>query len=309
MISRFYWLLMIIIFLLILIGGVYIYVVIFRGTIPIELPKTSYTEFNDLNPTSFAYDSLLKIAYITDLKGEIKKYFVDEYNLKHIDSIGKYGNDRGQFREPCDIEVDKNNFIYVLDSYLSKLVKMDSNGKVIWEIGKFGNQETNFANPVGIGLDKIGAIYIADTKNNRITKYDLDGNFLMLFGKYGKEPSQFDEPVDISVDSKGFIYVLDKNNNRVQVFDNNANFISYNNYSIDVTKLHKIYIDEKDLIYLVSRDEIYIVNKDKILERISPFFEKTKFKIMSVFRWSDKLYILYKNDKNIGGIKIIQIKF
>lgn len=308
MISRFYFLLMVILLVLILLGGGYIYFVIFKGTIPMELPKVSYVEFNDLEPTSCAYDSLLKIAYITDLKGQIKKYSINDYNIKYIDSIGKYGNDRGQFREPCDIEVDKNNFIYVLDSYLSKLSKMDSNGKVIWEIGKFGNQETNFANPLGIGLDKVGYIYIADTKNNRVVKYDLDGIFLMLFGKYGKEPSQFDKPTDVAIDTKGFIYVLDKNNNRIQIFDNNANFIHYNNYSIDITKINKIYIDEKDLIYLVSDSNIYIANKDKILEKINPFFEKSKFKILNVFRWFDKLYILYKNDKNIGGIKIIKTK-
>ncbi|MCX7870653.1 MAG: NHL repeat-containing protein [bacterium] len=308
MITRFYWLLIAVIFLLILIGGGYIYIVIFKGTIPIELPKTSYFEFNDLSPTSIAYDSLLKTAYVTDLKGLIKKYSVDEFNIKYIDSIGRYGNDRGQFREPCDIEVDKNNFIYILDSYLSKLTKMDNNGKVIWEVGKFGNNETNFANPLGIGLDKLGYIYIADTKNNRIVKYDLDGNFLMLFGKMGKEPSQFDNPVDVAIDTKGFIYVLDKNNNRIQVFDSNANFISYNNYSIDISKINRIYIDEKDLIYLISDTEIYIANRERILEKITPFFEKNKFTILNVFKWVNKLYILYKNDKNIGGIKIIQTK-
>ncbi|MGB9638501.1 MAG: 30S ribosomal protein S11, partial [bacterium] len=71
MINRFYFLLMIILLVLILLGGGYIYVVIFKGTIPVELPKTSYIEFNNLEPTSFAYDSLLKIAYVTDLKGNV----------------------------------------------------------------------------------------------------------------------------------------------------------------------------------------------------------------------------------------------
>ena len=307
MISKFYWLLILSIFLLIFVGGIYIYLVIFKGTLPIELPKTSYIVLNDIKPSSIAYDSLLKIVYITDLNGQIKKYYLSDYDIKYTDSIGKYGNDRGQFRQPVDIEVDNNSFIYVLDSYLSKLSKMDSNGKVIWEVGKFGNNETNFANPLGIGLDRLGYIYIADTKNNRIVKYDLNGNFLLLFGKAGKEPSQFDNPVDVAIDTKGFVYVLDKNNNRIQIFDNNANFISYNNYFIDITKINKIYVDEKDFIYLISDDEIYIVNKERVIKKITPFFEKKKYAIISLFKWTDKIYVLY-NGSN-PGIKIIKTEF
>lgn len=308
MFKKFFTLLSIILILLIIAGAIYIFFIIFQGKTGLEINIVHNYQWEDLQPTSISLDPTLKVFYITDnLSKSIKKYSFSEKNINYVDSLGKEGNDYGQFRQPFDIVVDKKNFIYILDFYLSKVVKMDNYGKVIWEFGKFGNSEKDLANPRGIGLDKIGFLYIADTSNNRIVKIDLDGNFVMLFGKLGKEPFQFNSPSDVAVDSKGYIYVADTNNNRIQIFDSNANFITYSNYDNKLKKPTKIYISEEDNIYIISENSIIKANLNKIIKTIDPFFDKKRYEIIDVVKWIDKLYILYfDSQRKAGGIRIYQ---
>ncbi|MCS7165234.1 MAG: NHL repeat-containing protein [Candidatus Calescibacterium sp.] len=296
----------IIIIILIILGGAYIFFFIFGGKTGINIGITYNYEWEDLDPTSFAFDPILKSFYIADnFSKTVKKYSLSEEKINFVVSIGREGNGVGEFRQPFDIEVDKNNFVYVLDFYLSKLVKMDNYGKVLWEFGKFGNSEKDLANPRGIGLDKIGFIYIADTSNNRIVKIDLDGNFSMLFGKEGKEPFQFSAPSDVAVDSKGYILVADTNNDRIQIFDSNANFITYTNYENQLKKPQRIYISDDDTIYIIAQNTIIKANMNKIQKIINPFFDRKKYKIIDILKWADKLYILYFDTQSKkGGIKI-----
>lgn len=308
MFRKFFTILTVILVLLILAGGIYIFFTIFGGKIGINLNIAYNYQWDDLEPSSLALDPLLKSFYITDIKTNlIKKYSFSEDKINYVDSLGKQGNDRGEFRQPVDIIVDKNSFIYILDFYLSKVVKMDNYGKVVWEFGKFGNSEKDLANPKGIGLDKIGFLYIADTSNNRIVKIDLEGNFVMLFGKSGKEPFQFNSPSDVAVDSKGYIYVADTNNNRIQIFDSNANFITYTNFDNKLEEPTKIYISEDDLVYVISKNSIFKASMNKLQKIIEPFFDKKRYKIIDLVKWTDKLYILYFDTQTKkGGIKIQQ---
>jgi len=306
MFSKVFTILTIILISLVLLGAIYIFFIIFGGKTGISINLTFNYQWENLEPTAIVFDPLLRTFYITDFnKKSIKKYSLTEEKIVYQDSIGKEGNKRGEFRQPVDITIDKNSFVYVLDFYLSKVVKMDNYGKVIWEFGKFGNSENDLANPKGIGIDKIGFIFIADTSNNRIVKIDLDGNFVFLFGKMGKEPMQFDSPSDVAVDSKGYIYVCDTNNDRIQIFDSNLNFITYTNYNNQLKKPQKIYISDDDILYIVSENLIYKASSTKLIKIIEPFFDKKRYKLIDVVKWTDKLYILYQDrEHNKGGIKI-----
>lgn len=307
MFNRVFVIITIIIVLLIIAGLLYVFLVIFRGKTGINLNLTYNYQWKDVEPTSICFDTLLKSFYITDNKTKtIKKYSLSEEKITYSVSLGKEGNDVGQFRQPIDIVVDKNSFVYCLDFYLSKVVKMDNYGKVIWEFGRFGNSEKDLANPKGLGIDRIGFIYIADTSNNRVVKIDLEGSFVMLFGKAGKEPFQFSNPSDVAVDSKGYVYVCDTGNDRIQIFDSNANFITYTNYENRLKSPEKIYIYEDDTIYIIAQNVIYKANANKIIKEINPFFDKKRYKIVDVVKWTDKLYILYNDlNNNSGGIRIM----
>lgn len=307
MFNRVFVIITIIIILLIIAGALYVFLVIFGGKTGININMTYNYQWKDMEPTSICFDPLLKSFYITDNKTKtIKKYSLNEEKITYSVSLGKEGNDVGQFRQPTDIVIDKNSFVYCLDFYLSKVVKMDNYGKVIWEFGRFGNSEKDLANPKGLGIDRIGFIYIADTSNNRIVKIDLDGNFVMLFGKAGKEPFQFSNPSDVAIDSKGYVYVCDTGNDRIQIFDSNANFITYTNYENRLKSPEKIYIYEDDTLYIIAQNVIYKANANKIIKEINPFFDKKRYKIVDVVKWTDKLYILYNDlNNNSGGIRIM----
>jgi DNA-binding beta-propeller fold protein YncE len=306
MFGKFFKIMFVILLVLIIGAGAYIFFVIFGGKTGIKININFNYQWDDLDPTSIAFDPTLRMFCITDFKTKsVKKFSLSEDKIVYQDSIGKEGNNRGEFRQPVDIVIDKNSFIYVLDFYLSKLVKMDSYGKVLWEFGKFGNSEKDLANPKGIGIDKIGFIFIADTSNNRIIKVDLDGNFVFLFGKLGKEPMQFDSPSDVAVDSKGYIYICDTNNDRIQIFDSNLNFITYTNYQNQLKKPQKVYISDDDTLYIISENLIFKASSSKLIKIIDPFFDKKRYKLVDLVKWTDKLYILYQDNKrNQGGIKI-----
>ncbi|MFN4220520.1 MAG: hypothetical protein ACK4GJ_06365, partial [bacterium] len=116
MFSRFFTILTVILILLILVGAGYIFFTLFGGKIGVNLNISYNYQWENLDPSSFTFDPILKAFYITDLStSTIKKYSLSEDKINFTDSLGKQGNNVGQFRQPMDILVDKNNFIYVLD--------------------------------------------------------------------------------------------------------------------------------------------------------------------------------------------------
>ena len=132
---------------------------------------------------------------------------------------GRYGSERGEFKEPTGIVFDDHDNIYLADAGNHRIQKFTKDGKHIAMWGGFGSGEGEFNMPWGIALDDAGDVYVSDWGNHRVQKFTADGEFIMAFGEAGEGDGQFRRPSGVSVDRGGDIYVADWGNDRVQVFD------------------------------------------------------------------------------------------
>ncbi|MBN2408059.1 MAG: hypothetical protein JXJ19_10235 [Elusimicrobia bacterium] len=166
------------------------------------------------------------------------------------------GDDRWWQRyafKPAYVAVDGEDFSYVTDQSLNRIIKFDGQGEVVSVLGgppertSFVNREScnrwkgdwrerlRFAKPEGITVDSEGNIYVADKLHNRVVKLDSEGNILLEIGgqgegrwslvarcwqnkEYSRKEKTFNRPTGVAVDSGGYIWVADRLNNRLQKF-------------------------------------------------------------------------------------------
>jgi sugar lactone lactonase YvrE len=180
------------------------------------------------NPQGIAVDSKGNI-YITGGNSTIIK-------MNPSGSIlGWYGSENcigvngplGFFCSPKGITIDKNDRIFIADTYNNRIQIMDVNGNMLGKLG-------NVTNPQDIAMNNSGDYFIPDSSYyavqrgesvsliNRIQILDAQGDPL---ANIGSNASQFNLPESIAVDSNGNIYVVDAKNHRIQKFDLNRKFL------------------------------------------------------------------------------------
>ena len=134
----------------------------------------------------------------------------------------------GTFNEPWDVAVGPKGYVYVADTWNSRIQKFTPDGKFVAMWGKMGNDGDPLSlwGPRGIVVDKQGRVFVSDTGNKRIVVFDTNGKPLGQYGSGGAEVGQFNEPVGLALDAAGNLYVADTWNQRVQVFmvDSALNF-------------------------------------------------------------------------------------
>src|SRR5260221_8386968 len=140
---------------------------------------------------------------------------------KFIRQIGKqvYG-----FLAAQQVRVDKNDNIWVVDSYSSMVMKFDPAGRVAMLLGRkpesvdvpstrdtgrgtppgSGQQSDLFQSPTDVAWDSAGNIFVADGVGNaRVAKFTRDGVFVKSWGSRGTADGQFKFVHGIAVDASG----------------------------------------------------------------------------------------------------------
>lgn len=165
-------------------------------------------------------------------------------------NLGSVGSQDGQFNTPCDIAVDGQGRVLVVDmcNHRVQVFTVEGNflakwgtegGKVFvrrrfhlrppcagiyirWyfpgQVGTRGNGDGQLEHPNGIAVDAQGRVVVADMGNHRVQVFSADGNFLAKWGSSGTSDGQFKSPRHVAVDSKGRILVAESGGKRVQVF-------------------------------------------------------------------------------------------
>jgi hypothetical protein len=78
-----------------------------------------------------------------------------------------------QFNFPYALSIDSSGRIYVLDSIIDRVARIDDMTGTNWTVyGAPGNATNHFAGPTGITVDTTNHIYIADSANNRLVEVD-----------------------------------------------------------------------------------------------------------------------------------------
>ena len=156
-------------------------------------------------------------VYITEQHTQKMNVYDESGGL--IERWGRYGSERGEFKEPTGIVFDADDNMYLADAGNHRIQKFTKDGKHIDMWGGYGSGEGEFNMPWGVALDGDGNVYVSDWGNNRVQKFTADGEFIMEFGEAGEGKGQFRRPSGVAVDRGGDIYVADWGNDRVQVFD------------------------------------------------------------------------------------------
>jgi DNA-binding beta-propeller fold protein YncE len=182
------------------------------GTIVQTLGDTG--EFK--NPSGLAYDEDRGRLYISDTQNNIVRVY--DSNGSPLFTIGKKGDDVGEFRLPTYLAVGRDGKLYVVDAFNFRVQIFDPDGRFIKKFGKLGDSSGQFSRPAGIGVDSDGDIYVVDTAFSNVQIFNGDGRLLLWFGHGGRKIGNFSLPVGLYVDKQDKIYVADSFNRRIQVF-------------------------------------------------------------------------------------------
>jgi len=139
---------------------------------------------------------------------------------------GTAGSGEGEINKPAGLAFDKDDNLYLVDSYNHRVQVFTRDGQFQFAWGSEGSGPGEFSYPWGIEIDHNGDVYVADWRNDRIQKFAPDGTFLMQFGSSGDGDGQFSRPTGVAVDRDGVIYVTDYKNDRLQIFDAEGNFVT-----------------------------------------------------------------------------------
>ncbi|MDQ0253225.1 hypothetical protein J2S74_000597 [Evansella vedderi] len=116
-------------------------------------------------------------------------------------------------REPNDLYVTSDNFIYVMDTGNNRVVIIDEEFHLVDTIDSFlhdGNNDT-FSNPRGLFVTDDKHVLIADTGNHRVVHLDQDFNLVKIVDEPQSDLLRDDfvfQPVKVVVDKANRIYVL-----------------------------------------------------------------------------------------------------
>ena len=167
-------------------------------------------------PTGLAFDEEREKLYVADTQNHVVKVFAKDGSL--LSTIGKRGNNDGEFNFPSYLALDRNGRLYVVDSFNFRIQIFDSDGKFIKKFGKLGDSSGYFSRPAGIGVDSEGHIYVVDSAFNNFQVFNEEGKLLLWVGNTGNKPGEFYLPSGMYIDRGDKIYVSDTFNRRVQVF-------------------------------------------------------------------------------------------
>lgn len=125
---------------------------------------------------------------------------------------------------PVGMAVDSKDNVYIIDSELAKLFKIEKNSDVATEV--FLDSKLVQPTSIAIDPDKL-SFFITDTGSHHIIHFSYDGKRKAIIGQRGTAKGEFNYPTTIWRDQSGQLYVTDALNFRIQIFDRDGNFVSY----------------------------------------------------------------------------------
>lgn len=116
------------------------------------------------------------------------------------------------FVTPVGIAVGPEGVVYVTDSELALVARLDRTGNSLGPIGK-----GHLTRPTGVAYEAATRrIFVVDTGDHQIKLFDPDGKLLDVWGERGDGPGEFNFPTYISIRGEK-LYVADTINARVQI--------------------------------------------------------------------------------------------
>jgi streptogramin lyase len=154
------------------------------------------------------------------------------------------------------VEVNKDGYIFVADTWQNRIVKLAPNGEVIKSVGVEGSEPGNFNMPGGITIDKDGFIYVAERNNHRIQKFTADLEFVETWPS-AVNPSSMGQPEGgLAVDNQGYIYHADYHDDHIYKYRSDGTLVqqwgSSGTGTGEFNRPVDIAIDQENYIYITD---------------------------------------------------------
>ncbi|TGK00259.1 6-bladed beta-propeller [Leptospira langatensis] len=200
---------------------------------------------------------------------------------------------RFRFRNPADLAVDEEGYLYVVSFDTANVVKFDANG---FPVENFkGGIGRNMEGPVGISI-RGKSIFIADYAGDKVYEFDTRGSFINRFGSTGKEPGQFHGPAGLYFTKEGFLYVSDMGNNRIQKFSREGELMQV--IGVGVLKQPAgIKVNQRGEIYVADRGNHRLVVFDSEGNYLKEITNSSFKKPRNLAIRENKIYVA---DENAG---------
>lgn len=175
-----------------------------------------------VDPGGMVVDNENRFLYVADAAlDQVLVYDADKLTL--IRKIGTAGKghtltEPGQFSVPTNVALDKDQNLYVSDTYNNRIEIFDADGNFIRAWGKEGDRPGTFARPKGIAVDVDGHVWVADAVQDRIQCFTPEGQLLIWMGGHGELPGQFRTPAGLFIDKNNRIFTTEQYPGRVQMF-------------------------------------------------------------------------------------------
>jgi DNA-binding beta-propeller fold protein YncE len=198
-------------------------------------------------PTDIAWDSKENM-YISDgyVHSRVAKFSPDG---TYLGTWGKKGTGPGEFNTVHNVQVDKNDHVWVADRGNGRIQVFDTEGNFLKEViirvptktytPDLGHEappapgvgDPSKPPPAGTGLmtrpgtpdalcynEKEGVMYLGDIYPGRVYKIDLDGKVLGYFGHVGRAPGNSGPIHGLACNNPNVIYTAEFVNDRVERF-------------------------------------------------------------------------------------------
>jgi outer membrane protein assembly factor BamB/class 3 adenylate cyclase len=127
-------------------------------------------------------------------------------------SIGREGNQDGEFINPCCVAFDRQGLLYVADPGRGDIQVFDRSGGFVRVIGGEGSGNGQFSRLAVPFIDPAtGNVWVPDFGNRRIQVMSPEGAYLATYGA-GQSGVRIAQPNGVVVDSAGRMFIVDTDN-------------------------------------------------------------------------------------------------
>jgi DNA-binding beta-propeller fold protein YncE len=186
----------------------------YANEFPVQTAKGS---LHPSDPVDLALDEQRNTIYVVDNDNhQVRLYSFDKFN--YLESWGKEGDGRQDFRYPFFIAVGKDRVVLIVDVINTRVQAWDPRGKALSTIGEWGVDTGQLFRPKGVCVDSANRVFVSDSYLGVIQVFNRYGSFLSVLGDESGKIMKWKSPVGMAIDYQQRLYVVDMIANRVQVY-------------------------------------------------------------------------------------------
>jgi DNA-binding beta-propeller fold protein YncE len=243
--------------------------------------------------------------YVTDV-GREAVFVFDEAQSQM--QVWDRADRSAHFKSPVAVIRGAGSEIYVSDSELGRVVRLDADGS---PLGSFG--QGVLQRPTGLARDAAsGAVFVADSAAHDIKVFDDHGRLLRTLGRRGAGPGEFNGPTHITIHERRLI-VSDTLNARVQILDFDGASLGVIGrrglYVGNLTRPKGVAVDDDGNFYIVESyyDHLLVFDRDgNFLLPIGGTGTALGKFFLPAGVWSDRNNRVYVADMFNGRVTIFQ---